>query len=767
MSPTPRRFVSRAAISAVLLAAVLTPPASAALSSSALSPRLAELARPALRAAPPAAQADRLGLARSGAGSLQRTGAAVLVNVRFERGAIARLDALKHAGARVVAPSRPYQTVTVAVRPADLQALATVPDVAAVTASLTPMIRGAAGTAVGGAGTCEGGEVISEGLAQLRVDDARQQFGLRGKGTTVGILSDSFDTATEAASGSGPVATHAQRDIEGNDLPGPAGTCSGQQIATNVLSDLPGGSDEGRAMLQIVHDLAPHAGLAFATAFEGELAFAQSIERLAQPLAAGGAGAGVVADDVAYFEEPFYQDGPVAAAIGKVTAAGTAYMTSAGNDNVFEGSNEIGSWEAPGFRDMSCPAAVVTAMKGAETHCMDFDPGGPSDGTFAIELEPESGFILDLQWAEPWFGVEADLDAFLLDDENNLLEFAVEDNIATQRPVELMQWENEGTTSEEVRLVINRCAGDCNSAANAAAKPRLKFVLLEQGSGISAVEFPESSAGDVVGPTVYGHAGSASAITLGAIPYSNSSAAEPYTSRGPATHYFGPVAGTSPAAALGSPEVVAKPDLAATDCGATTFFAQIFAGAWRFCGTSASAPHAAAVAALMTQGAPGAGNEEVRDSLSASAVPVGAFGPEAVGAGLLDAVAALQDLGAAPTADDPPSVVVPPLTPVGPNVQPPSPQPPLAAPSTGFRKKPGAVVRTGSPPVRLVFRFGSNQAGVTFLCKVDRGNLRVCGARFARRYGVGRHTVRVKARNREGTVDRTPAVFRFRVERRR
>ena len=101
----------------------------------------------------------------------------------------------------------------------------------------------------------------------------------------MGILSDSFDVATEAADGSGPVATHAKADVISGDLTGPSGTCIGQQAAVKVLAEGPAGvgEDEGRAMLQIVHDVAPHASLAFATAFDSEESFAHNIEALARP----------------------------------------------------------------------------------------------------------------------------------------------------------------------------------------------------------------------------------------------------------------------------------------------------------------------------------------------------------------------------------------------------------------------------------------------------------------------------------------------------
>ena len=142
--------------------------------------------------------------------------------------------------------------------------------------------------------------------------------------------------------------------------------------------------------------------------------------------------------------------------------------------------------------------------------------------------------------------------------------------------MEIVQWENKSALPANVNLAINRFSG---------GSPRLKFALLENGSGVTKTEYPKSEGGDVVGPTIFGHAGAASAIALAAVRYDKSSEPETYSSRGPVTHYFGPVSGPAPAAALLSPETIAKPDVAATDCGATTFFAHRSNGVtWRFCG---------------------------------------------------------------------------------------------------------------------------------------------------------------------------------------
>ncbi len=746
-----------------------------------LSPDLARLAKPGLRARPPARQAAALGLPSSGPGSLVREGRRVFVKVRFRRGALAGLRKLRATGARIVSASPRYQTVTVAAAPAALHDLTAVPGVRSVWPSFAPILYAGPAASGAGEGPCEGGSVISEGLSQLGVDAAREGFGLRGKGVTVGVLSDSFDVAEEAADGSGPVATRAHQDIVSGDLPGPAGTCSDQQVPVDVLAEGPAGvgEDEGRAMLQIVHDLAPHASLAFATAFESEESFAHNIEALARPVAEGGAGAQVIVDDVAWLEEPFFQDGPVAVAVNKVTATdGVNYLTAAGNDNLFQNGTEtsvgepgIASWEAPAFRDSGGCPTVIEELPAADyngTHCMDFDPAEPAvDRTFGITVEAGATLTADLQWAEPWNGVSTDLDAYLLSAGGKILAGSVESNTGktgTQRPFELVQWENKAATAQTVDLVINRYSG---------GDPRLKVALLENGRGVRATEYPESSGEDVVGPTVFGHAGAASAISVAAVPYNDSSRPERYSSRGPVTHYFEPVEGLGPAAALGAPETIPKPDVAATDCGATTFFAQLFSGAWRFCGTSAAAPHAAAVAALLRQGDPTATPQQVREALLESATPIAGFGPDAVGSGLLDALGAVEALPPTSAVEDGPSSVVPPLegevTPEeNPQTESPQPEPeptPVARPTTSFSRHPPRRVRTRRRRARVVFAFRSDQAGVSFLCKLDRGQFRRCRRRIVRRLAPGPHVLRVRARSRAGLLDLTPAVYRFRIVR--
>lgn len=730
-----------------------------------LSPVLAELAKPAIAAAAPEVQDELLGVATEEPGGLIRDGGRVQVTARFDGGAISALAQLREAGAEVVGASREQQTVALAVTPEDLAAVASVAGVKAVWQARRPV-------AYGPGDGCEGGSVVSEGLGQLQVDDARAAFGLRGKGITIGVLSDSFDTADEAASG-GAIATHAAADVASNDLPGPASSCSDQQLPVDVLAEGDAeGADEGRAMLQIVHDLAPHAKLAFATAFESEESFAENIERLARPVSAGGAGAQVIVDDVAWFEEPFFQDGPVAAAINKVTAEGVTYLTATGNDNLIDsGGHDIASWETSSFRDSgSCPTAVLLLSGFNGKHCLDFDPSGESDDTFGITVEAGETLTVDLQWAEPWYGVGTDIDAFLLSNAGTVLTESVEGNSGpkgTQRPVEIVQWTNQGGVARTVQLAVNRFSG---------GDPRLKFILMQNGGGVSATEYPTSSGGDIVGPAISGHAGAPSAISVAAVPYNNSAKPERYSSRGPVVHLFAPVKGTTPAASLGAPETIAKPDVAATDCGATTFFAHLSAGAWRFCGTSAAAPHAAAVAALLRQAKPSLPPLGYRQALTETAVPVGAFPSSAVGGGLLDASAALSSLPGPLEGEDGPSTVTPPLTsgasagleaatplgPAGPSGA--AATSPATAPNTRILRHPRRVIRARGSSVRVRFVLSSDQAGSIFLCKLDRSPYRACRSTFRPRLRAGAHVLKVKARGASGLTDPTPASFRLRVK---
>src|SRR5271165_6818406 len=172
----------------------------------------------------------------------------------------------------------------------------------------------------------EGGDIAH------RAAEARQFFFTDGTGVKVGVLSDSIDGLTDAqASGGLPAVTI---------LPGQAGT----------------GTGEGTAMLEIVHALAPGSALYFATALNSEASFAQNIRDLQA------AGCQIIIDDVTYFNESPFQDGPIAQAVNDVSAAGVLYFSSAGNSGGLDRGTS-GTWEGD-FKD----AGLATIGRGGRLH---------------------------------------------------------------------------------------------------------------------------------------------------------------------------------------------------------------------------------------------------------------------------------------------------------------------------------------------------------------------------------------------------------------
>ena len=300
---------------------------------------------------------------------------------------------------------------------------------------------------------------------------------------------------------------------------------------------------------------------------------------------------------------------------------------------------------------------------------------------------------------------------------NTVVASSTQNNVTSGLPSEFVAFTPNNTTAGNYRLVIRRVAGFA---------PRLKWINNDNGAGsIGALEYPVSSGGDVVGPTIYGHNGTAGAQTVGAVPYFDSSTIEPYSGRGPVMHLFGPVNGVTPAPPLASAEVLDKPDVVATDGGINSFFGS----GNRFFGTSAAAPHAAAVAALQLAAEPSLSAVEVKAKQRSTAVPVGSFGPLAAGAGLIDAPAAL-------IAGD-------------------RTQPPLA-----FAKKPRK--RTKKKRARFVF---ATEPGASLECILDSKRLKPCGIHSTFKVKPGRHRILVQATDRAGNL--TAAHYSWKVKRRR
>jgi hypothetical protein len=388
---------------------------------------------------------------------------------------------------------------------------------------------------------------------------------------------------------------------------------------------------------------------------------------------------------------------------------------------------------------------------------MDYDPTAGVDTEFGITVEPGRALSLNLQWAEPWFGVKTALFAFLVagtGGEEQVL--TGQGNTALPvRPQIRMEWKNPSATSQTVRLVIARCAGaKCNPKASATANPPIKIAITQDGSGVSEIEYPKSAGGDIVGPVILGHRGSPYVTTVGAVNFQESSTApkapEPYSSRGPVTHYFGPVAATTPAAPLGSPEVIQKPDITATDCASNTFFGILAKDGWHFCGSSQAAEHAATIAALMRQTAPLATPAKIISSLESSATKFTTVtSPDAVGAGMVNALAAIKAVGGTPV-EDPPSHVVESV----------EEEEKAGAPSVRITNGPGTLSSNSRP----TFEFTSTRP-VTFTCQIDGGAPQPCASPYVvpAKLADGDHGFVVTAKDAQGRTS-SSGVYGFGVD---
>ena len=197
------------------------------------------------------------------------------------------------------------------------------------------------------------------------------------------MLSDSYSTL-------------ANSDITNGDFPG-EGNPLGYTTPVDVVKEYPYGSasDEGRAMLQIIHDIAPEATLAFRTGFVTANDFAKGIRELEE------AGCDIISDDITYVTEPFFGDGIVSRAVDDVTALGVSYFTSAGN---------FGSKSYEGiFNPTTINGLVAHNYGGGDAgQSITVGPGTTGPTTYTIVM----------QWQDPVYsigggGTQNDLDIYL------------------------------------------------------------------------------------------------------------------------------------------------------------------------------------------------------------------------------------------------------------------------------------------------------------------------------------------------------------------
>jgi len=389
---------------------------------------------------------------------------------------------------------------------------------------------------------------------------------LDGRDISIGILSDSYDREF-----GGP---YAHLDVGSGELP------SGVQVLKDNVNNA---TDEGRAMMQTVHDVAPGASLAFHTATASPRQFEIGFNALKIE------GCDIIVDDITFITEPFFGAGRISQAIELfVSEPGKFHITSAGNlaNKAFQST----------FNPSSNAPVTNFIDPGSETkaHVFGTNPDGSEDYLQKISVIPGT-YLIALQYKEPaasqinHTGASVDLDIYLVDDFGRLIVGNNRLNIFGD-PTEIIVFRATGTG--EANILITSANGDTNVPFRYIAFR----TAAEDGTpdGLKIEEYFGNGA-----PTISGHAMTDASITVGAVDYrkADSPIAEVFSSHG---------------GMLSDGITEPKVDIYAPDGGNTTTNIGQFANCStcdndefrNFYGTSQSAPHLAGAIALIMSAAP-------------------------------------------------------------------------------------------------------------------------------------------------------------------
>ena len=420
------------------------------------------------------------------------------------------------------------------------------------------------------------GSVTSQGYVAMTANKV-VPTGVTGAGVKVGVISDSASASRVAAL------------IASGDLPADTVVLPGQS------GEAQGGEDEGAAMMEIIHDLAPGAKLFFATADISEQGFHDNIEALRFTY-----GCDIIVDDVSYFDESVFQDGLIAQAVNDVNANGALYFSAAANSgNLTSGTS--GTWEG----DFVASGSTITSAKGVlplnkfGTLAYDSLTSAASNGVW-------------LHWADPNAGSTNDYDLFILNSTGTTVKCAsVGASTGTQDPLEYCYpGENYTSAASGDRILIAKASGASVALHVDTERATLSIATSGATFGHNAAEKTFTAA------AVYWNAAhtGAKAFTGGA-----SNPVETFSSDGPRRVFFKPdgtpyTPGNLQFATNGG-KLLQKPDAAGADgvsCATPGFLP--------FFGTSAAGPHQAAVAALVKSVNPALTNDQIRAILTSTAL---------------------------------------------------------------------------------------------------------------------------------------------------
>jgi hypothetical protein len=364
-------------------------------------------------------------------------------------------------------------------------------------------------------------------------------------------------------------------------------------------------------MLEIVNDLAPGAQLFFATGNGSPSSMAANILNLRFTY-----GCDVIVDDISYFNESPFQDGVIAQAVNGVTTNGGLYFSSAANSGNLD-SGTSGTWEG----DFLNGGAAGSPVNGKGGFVHNFGSANYDTVTTASG----NGSDTVLFWSDPLGAATDDYDLFILNSTGTtIISSSTTVQNGSQDPYEQVPAPSAGQ-----RVVVVLASGSG------------RFLHLDTQRGVLSTGTQGSTRG---------HNAATNAFTVAATAANNSypnpftggvaNPVETFSSDGPRRMFYLPNGTPFTPGNLSSTggAVFQKPDITAAD-GVTTDVP----GFASFYGTSAAAPHAAAIAALLKSYNPLLNPAQMRQVLTNTALDIMAAGFDRdSGAGIVMALAALQ-----------------------------------------------------------------------------------------------------------------------------
>lgn len=300
--------------------------------------------------------------------------------------------------------------------------------------------------------------------------------------------------------------------------------------------------------------------------------------------------ANVIVDDIGFFAEPYFEDGVVATAAARAVASGVAYASAAGNEALIH------------YQGM-----YVDSGDERRSHQI-------SAGNTSFRVTGSSARMF-LQWSNK-FGMSADNYDLCL---------------ASETPSECASFNRlQDGDDDPLESTTLACSAGCDLQVRlVSGSPQ----LLE----LFALDGTLATQDRVTADSVFGHPAVSGVVAVSAIAAGDpgNDSVEAASNRGPATIVFPTL------------ETRQKPDVAAID-GVSVSGAGGFPKT--FFGTSAAAPHAAAIAALVLEANRSLTPAQVQTLLRQTAVPLGSPVPNFdSGFGRIDAFAAVQAARAVPS----------------------------------------------------------------------------------------------------------------------